>query len=107
MVCELGYIMTIKTAVDTAAKDYWKLLFGDYGEQLVKDIPRRVKAALVTSNKVAAVSDDGVVLPIAHKASDSEVVVEGVYRDASNKMMFLATILVDGTVKDVKAFGLK
>jgi hypothetical protein len=97
--------MLIKVAVDTAAKNYWKLLFGDYGEQLTKDVPRRVKAAL--AKKVANLSEECVVLPTAHVDIDGGVKVEGMYRDANNKLMFLATINNTGEVTDIKSFDIK
>ena len=33
-----------KLAVDESAKDYWESYYGEYGEQLVKDVKKRVKA---------------------------------------------------------------
>ncbi len=61
-----------KVAIDEAAKKYWKLLYQEYGEQLVRDIPRRLKAALV-ANKKASNLDDGIVIPTAHVRSGEAV----------------------------------
>ena len=36
-----------RTAVDQTAQDYWKAYFGEYGDQWVREIKRRVKADLV------------------------------------------------------------
>jgi len=33
-----------KMAIDQAAKDYWKEYYGEFGEQLVKDVKKRIKA---------------------------------------------------------------
>lgn len=96
-----------KTALDEAAKSYWKLLYGEYGEQLVRDIPRRIKAALFANSKIASIDDAAVVLPIAHQASESGFVVEGTYEDNSSKLMFRAMIGSNGEVSDIRYFDLR
>jgi hypothetical protein len=99
--------MITKTAIDSAAKSYWKLLWGDYGQQLTRDIPRRIKAALVTNKKLASIDDVGVVIPTAHIKSTEGLLVEGMYRNASTKLMFLATLDEDLNVKEIKSFDLR
>lgn len=42
-----GSLAFQRTAVDQTAEDYWKAYFGDYGDQWVREIKRRVKADLV------------------------------------------------------------
>lgn len=97
-----------KTAVDAAAKSYWKLLYGEFGEALVRDIPRRIKAALVTNKRLASTGQEGIVLPAACvRADDGGLLVEGMYRDATTKVMFLATLNKECEVTDVKSFQLR
>lgn len=99
--------MITKTAIDSAAKAYWKLLWGDYGSQLTRDIPRRIKAALVSNKKLASVDDNGVVIPTAHVKSGDNLLVEGMYRNASTKLMFLATLDKNLNIKEIKSFDLR
>ena len=96
-----------KKAVDEAAKKYWKLLYKDYGEALTRDIPRRIKAALVDGKKVASLNETATLLPVAHARSDNDLIVEGIYRDASTKLMFQAVFDSELNVKEVKSFGLR
>jgi len=98
-------VMT-KQAVDQAAKEYWRLLWSEYGESLVRDVPRRIKAALVANKRLAS-TEDGLVLPTAHVKSGDDLLVEGMYRDSSSKIMFLAKLDKDCNVKEVKAFDLR
>jgi hypothetical protein len=96
-----------KTALDEAAKAYWKLLYGEYGEQLVRDVPRRIKAALFAKSKIASIVEDSIVLPVAHHASTDNMVVEGMYVDNSQKLMFRATLDTVGEVSDLRFFDLR
>ena len=97
-----------KIALDDAAKAYWKLLWSDYGSDLVRDIPRRIKAALVANKRLASTDQEGIILPAACvKAADGGLLVEGIYRDANTKMMFLATLSKNCEVKDIKSFQLR
>lgn len=96
-----------KVAVDQAAKDYWKLLWKEYGEALVRDIPRRLKAALVENKKVASVNESAVVMPVAHARSENGLLIEGIYKDATAKLMFHASLDKDGNVKELKSFELR
>lgn len=96
-----------KIAVDDAAKKYWKLLYGDFGEALTRDIPRRIKTALLDNKKVASVDDTASVLPVAHAMVGTELHLEGLYRDKGTKLMFHAELSKDGTIKDIKFFDLR
>lgn len=96
-----------KTALDEAAKAYWKLLYGEYGESLVRDIPRRIKAALFANSKVAGIKEDAIVLPTAHAATADGVIVEGTYEDNSTKLMFRAKLSDQGEVSDLRYFDLR
>lgn len=96
-----------KVAVDQAAKDYWKLLWKEYGEALVRDIPRRLKAALVDNKKVASVNESAVVMPVAHARSEDGILIEGIYKDSTAKLMFHASLDKEGNVKELKSFELR
>lgn len=87
-----------KTATDNAAKEYWKLLYGQYGEQLTRDIARRIKAALVANKKVASVETTGDLRPIASVKDGETTLVEGFYTDASANLLFKATLDKEGNV---------
>ena len=101
----------LKTSVDQSAKDYWKLLWADYGEALCKSIPRRVQAALVEQSKttgVTVVDETAMVKPLAHaKVANGNMVVEGLYKDASAKLMFRVTLDAEGNVTDLKTVELR
>jgi hypothetical protein len=96
-----------KVAVDQAAKDYWKLLYGEYGEALVRDIPRRIKAALLENKKVAMINEAALLLPVAHAKSGEDLLIEGIYKDASTKLMFHVSLDKEGNVKGIKSFELR
>lgn len=96
-----------KKSVDSAAKAYFKLLWEEYGEDLVRDIPRRIKAALQSNKKVASVSDSAMILPIAHgKSDDGCLLLEGVFNDGAARLVFHASFDKEGNVVDVKSFNL-
>ena len=98
-----------KVALDEAAKKYWKQLFKElgYGEELVKEISRRIKASF-DKKTAAAASDNDVVSPIAHVAgANGGHVIEGVYANAKTRMLFVASIDKDGTVSGVKTVALR
>lgn len=96
-----------KVALDEAAKSYWKLLYGEYGEQLTKDVPRRIKAALFAEKKIASVDEKALVVPVGHAKSADGVVVEGMYVDNTSKLMFRADLTASGDVVGIKYFDLK
>lgn len=96
-----------KVALDEAAKAYWKLLWGEYGEALVRDVPRRIKAALVDNKKVAMSVEAATVLPVAHAITAEGLQVEGLYRDGKQKLMFHATLDKNLDVTEVKSFELR
>jgi hypothetical protein len=98
-----------KVALDEAAKKYWKQLFKElgYGEDLVRDIARRIKAALHESKKVASISDTATVTPVAHVRGDDCSIIEGVYTDAKTRLLFKASLDVEGNVKDIKTVTLR
>lgn len=101
--------MAKKTAVDEAAKRYWQDYFSSYGEMWVREIPRRIKAALVTK-KLAAVSGeddlDADIAPFGYTArSDGGVDLEGALRVAdSPPRLFKASFDADGTVLELNVY---
>ena len=97
----------VKKAVDQAAKDYWRLLWDAYGEQLVKDIPRRIKAALVANKKVASIDESADVRAIAAAKVDTGSVVEGVYHSDGAKLLFRANLDKEGNVSEIQTINLK
>jgi hypothetical protein len=97
-----------KTAVDQAAKDYWSDLFGEYGDALCRDIPRRIKAALLANKKVASVDDSRVdIKPVASAKDGDNFLVEGLYCDESVKLLFKATLDKAGQVSAVETLEVR
>ncbi len=90
----------IKQGVDDAAKKYWQLLFEEYGSQLVKDVPRRIKAELDKSRKVAS-SETATLSPVAAAKDGDVTVVEGIFQDGDVSLLFTASVKSDGTVDNV------
>jgi len=99
-----------KIAVDEAAKKYWKMLFKElgYGEALVRDIPRRIKAALVDNKKVASVNESAVVVPVAHAVDGDNRIIEGIYSDgAKSKLLFRASLDSRGDVTEIRTINIR
>jgi hypothetical protein len=99
-----------KIALDEAAKKYWKMLFKElgYGEALVRDIPRRIKAALVDNKKVAGVDASAVIIPVAHAVNGESRVIEGIYSDGSrSKLLFRAALDSRGDVTDIRTIAIR
>ena len=99
--------MTTKTAVDSSAKTYWELLFGSYGTELCRDIPRRIKAALLANKKIANIDDASDIRPVASAKDENGTVLEGLYRDQSAKLLFRAMLDNEGNVKEIKTIEIK
>jgi hypothetical protein len=47
-----------KTAIDTTAKNYWTAYFGEYGDEWVRDVKRRLRADLVAAKLKMQALDD-------------------------------------------------
>lgn len=94
-------------AVDEATKAYWRLLFREYGESLVKDIPRRIKAELAKTVKVASADDSFEVVPTGTAKIGSAMHLEGMYKDASTHLLFSAVVNEDGSITEIKTIDLK
>ena len=95
-----------KVAVDKATKDYWDNYFSEYGKMWTRDIPRRIKSAMVHSEKITASKVDGIVLPMAYKIGDEDSLsIEAAFRGEidGNKADILITADFDaeGKMKDL------
>jgi hypothetical protein len=79
-----------RTAVDQATKDYYRELWGDYGELLTEDVPRKVARALarrINSARTAEAGSEapplavGSVVPwAASRQPSGSIIFEGVFR---------------------------
>lgn len=96
-----------KLSVDDAAKQYWELLFAEFGKDLCRDIPRRIKAALHTGKKVASLDESALILPVAHAKDGDSLLIEGIYKDAHVRLMFHADIDKSGSVKNLNSFEIR
>jgi hypothetical protein len=98
-----------RTAVDEEAKKYWEKLYGEYGRAWVRDIPRRIKAALADNDmsRSAAGEETPVVRPFVSVKDGDKLVIEGTYHCDGENMLFCAKINVeDGTIRDLDAVPL-
>lgn len=89
-----------KWAVDEAAKKYWENYYKEYGKSWVRDIPRRVKKAMVESKTA---SDNGIVTPVGKAVSDNGVVLEGMYRTDAGNFLFRADFDHEGNITSFDA----
>lgn len=96
-----------KQAIDSAAKSYWELLYGEYGTALCRDIPRRIKAALLANKKVASIDDAADVRPFAKASYGDGTLVEGIYEAAGTKLLFRATLDKLGNVSDIATLEIR
>lgn len=90
--------------VDKLTKDYWSNYFGDYGKLWVKDIPKRVKAAVDAKRTAAAgtapIDAAGDVVPLGYEITAAALTLEGAYRTAAATQLFRATFNADGEITD-------
>jgi hypothetical protein len=89
-----------KWAVDSTAKEYWTKYYKEYGKSWVKDIPKRVKRAMATNQKVAH-ADFGVVTPVGTSVTADGVFLEGMFRAAGSgeQFLFYAEFNHEGKIK--------
>lgn len=59
-----------KVAVDKATKEYWGNYFKEYGQMWIRDIPRRVKTAMVRTKDLGVKTVEGSIVPIAHNVGE-------------------------------------
>jgi hypothetical protein len=101
--------VTTKTAVDQAAKDYWISFYKEYGQTWVKDVPRKIKAALIANKRVAAKSDDvqpGQIELLAFaEIKTGGVRLEGVFK-ADKKLAFTVDFSKAGEVQEIQSLVL-
>jgi len=98
-----------KTAVDNAARDYWSKYFGAYGKMWVREIPRRIKAAM-TQGKTASAdtsAPDPHIVPSGHVlTSNGGIDLEGALReDSGTYRLFHASFDAEGTVTSFRTYG--
>jgi len=91
-----------KKAVDATAKAYWSGYLGQLGEMWVREIPRRIKAAL--KREIQATTLEGTLKPLAHEAAkDGTLSLEAAFtgkvdnRDA--RILITAEFNGDGELK--------
>jgi hypothetical protein len=99
-----------KTAIDANAETYWIEYFKDtgYGELWVRDIPKRVKAALgnKAGQKTAAAITASYVSPLATVITTDSVHLEGMVVSASYNRAFSAEFSHEGELLDFVAVPL-
>lgn len=100
-----------KVAVDQVAQSYWEEYFADsgYGSAWVRDIPKKVKAALAASSRVASLGRQASastpdIRPVANVIDDSGVSLEAfaVYPDRK-VVAFVAEFDHQGRLRDFDA----
>lgn len=97
-----------KIATDNAAKEYWSNYFKEYGEMWVRDIPRRIKSAMVRSKDLGIKTAEGNMAPIAHNVSDDgslsiEAAFNGKLDNDESKVMITAEFNKEGRMKRFEA----
>lgn len=94
-----------KIAIDSAAKSYWQKLFGEYGETMTREIPRKIKASIDSVSKTAS-AEIGRVIPIGYSKNGNTTILEGHYRQADKNYLFVAKI-VGNNIDSVQATEVK
>lgn len=99
----------VKWAVDEKAKAYWSEFYKEYGKSWVRDIPRKVKKAMVEGKRVAssAEADLGIIVPVGQAITASNVYLEGVlHTHSGHKIAFQATFDHSGNVTGLESLPL-
>lgn len=100
-----------KIAVDEVAKSYWEQYFADsgYGSAWVREIPKKIKAALSASTRVASLAHQASgaspdIRPVANVIDDQGVSLEAfaVYPDR-RVVAFVAEFDHQGRLRDFDA----
>jgi hypothetical protein len=89
-----------KTAIDSTAKDYWSSYFGPYGKELVRDIKKRVLAALHTAKRTA--SADGEIRPLAFVRMGEGFTIEAAVRSGDQRLLICAALDAQGNVLAIR-----
>lgn len=97
-----------RVAVDEVAKKYWEDYYMEYGRAWIRDIPRRIKAAVDEERPTRTAStDEGYkVIPLAHKREGSTLTWEGLYSTPSERLLFAADFDLDGNIAAFKPLDL-
>lgn len=103
-----------KTAADAAATKYWSELLGpEYGKLLTRDIPKRVKAAMLKRDaalaKTASTAEGELsIAPLSFGVSGDILTVEGIARTASGaRRLFVADFQQsDGAFRSLQTLDL-
>lgn len=85
----------VKTAVDSATKDYWASYFGAYGKDLVRSIKKRVLASLIATKRAKA---DATLRPVAFVRSERGYTVEAAVRSGETRLVICASLSPTGDV---------
>lgn len=91
---------------DSVTRDYWQKYFGDYGKVWVKDIPRKIQAAVLASEPQTRQADASKPTRVAfalqplgvRKTEAGGVIVEAVARVATKVVPVVATFDAEGTL---------
>jgi hypothetical protein len=97
-----------KIAVDKSTQDYWSDYFKEYGKMWVRDIPRRVKAAMRL--KVNATKVEGKLAPMAASINEGndtlsvEAAFIGEVDDKEATILVTAEFDSHGEMLNIEAF---
>ena len=96
-----------RRAVDQTAKDYWTSYYGKYGEMWVREIPRKIKRALLSRDDFQRAASKVDVVPLQDLKSNKTGGLElhGVMRTAAGHTIFKAEFSKSGKLVDVKKRG--
>ena len=97
-----------KTAADKATKEYWSAYFKEYGSMWVRDIPRRIKTAMVRTKDLGVKIAEGHVVPMAHDVSDDgimsiEAAFTGKLDDQDGQVIIVAEFNSEGRMQKFEA----
>lgn len=100
---------------DKKTQDYWTSYYGEYGEMLVREIPRLIKAAILPEFRRSASNfqvKQSSVIPLGFGELDSgDLRIDGVikiaYTTGSDEVkqqsrLFVATVSADGELLDIE-----
>ena len=97
-----------KTAVDKVTQDYWAGYFKEYGKMWIRNIPRRIKTAMVRTKDLGIKTAEGNVVPIAHDLSEDgifsiEAAFEGKLDNKEAKVLIIAEFNDEGRMRKFEA----
>lgn len=97
-----------KIAVDNATKKYWDTYFKEYGKMWTREIPRRVKTAMIRTKDLGVKTAEGNIVPIAHHiAEDDTLFIEAAFSgkldDRDAKVLVLASFNKEGKMLSFEA----